>query len=263
MTLKDYLKHYLAMPDMLKFAVVSLAIVLIIHAILLATSIVKASGFRRDERGEVFDEFFTLFTECYYELMFSSSSILFFTGIYFLIDFNYFHVSERVWAFWMEYQDFLLLGFIVVSMIFNSVLDHWFVPLYFIRKDERNTLRLTAMLYMLIIFAYIKFIYLDDNYNAIVVYFITMVIGRFVYFDASIHDFFEAMRQLMRMLPILLLVLLSTALLSLYGFGTGYLLKSNGVVVSVFIAHFFVILEIFVIARTRAIARIGKNMMSR
>ena len=113
---------------------------------------------------------------------------------------------------------------------------------------------------MLIIFAYIKFIYLDDNYDAILIYFITMVIGRFVYFDASFRDFCQSMKELIDQLPILLLVLLSTALLALYGFKSGYLLASNGVVVSMFLAHFFVIFEIFLITRIRLPQKIAEGI---
>ena len=59
------------------------------------------------------------------------------------------------------------------------------------------------------------------------------------------------MKELVDQLPILLLVLLSTALLALYGFKSGYLLTANGVVVSMFLAHFFVIFEIFLITRVQ------------
>ena len=139
-------------------------------------------------------------------------------------------------------------------------MDHFFIPLRIIEKEEKSTLRMAGMLYMLIIFAYIKFIYLDDNYDAILFYFITMIIGRFVYFDASFKDFCISMKELVSQFPILLLVLLSTALLALYGFKSGYLLTSNGVVVSMFLAHFFVILEIFLITRVRLPQKIAEQI---
>ena len=119
---------------------------------------------------------------------------------------------------------------------------------------------MAGMLYMLIIFAYIKFIYLDDNYDVILIYFITMIIGRFVYFDASFKDFCNSMKELVDQLPILLLVLLSTALLALYGFKSGYLLTANGVVVSMFLAHFFVIFEIFLITRVQLPQKIAERI---
>ena len=52
----------------------------------------------------------------------------------------------------------------------------------------------------------------------------------------------------------------STALLALYGFKSGYLLASNGVVVSMFLAHFFVIFEIFLITRIRLPQKIAEGI---
>lgn len=251
MLLTDYIRHYLSVPDIFFFLLVSLAVVFLIHVILLFAARKQAVRYRKSDRIFAMTDLYNRYTERYYELMLSATSTLFFTGIFFLIDFDYFSVSSRTWAFWENYRDFILLAFIIISIILISIVDHFFIPLRIIEREEKSTLRLAGMLYMLIIFAYIKFIYLDDNYDAILIYFITMVIGRFVYFDASFKDFCASMKELENQLPILGLVLLSTALLALYGFKSGYLLASNGVVVSMFLAHFFVIFEIFLITRVR------------
>lgn len=245
MTFKDYVKHYLNPKDMLLFAIVSSVIVILIHMLMSYGAMRKVRKLKGKEKRKEFAEYLERYTESYYELIFSATSILLFTGIYFLIDFNYFHLSEHGYAMWMKYQDFILLGFILVSILLNNVLDHIIIPLRSLDQSQKGTLRMAGMLYMLVIFAYIKFIYLNNNYNTIIVYFLTLVVGRFVYFDASLGDCYRSVKEMMSIAPILLLVLLSTALLALYGFGTEYLLRSNGVVLSVFIAHFYVIIEIF------------------
>ena len=260
MLLPDYIRHYLSLPGLLFFLLISLAVVILIHTILLAAARKKAFCYRKSDRAFAMTDLFNRYTERYYEMMLSATSTLLFTGIFFLIDFDYFSVSTRTWAFWEHYRDFILLAFIIISIILISIVDHFFIPLRIIEKEEKSTLRMAGMLYMLIIFAYIKFIYLDDNYDAILIYFITMVIGRFVYFDASFRDFCQSMKELIDQLPILLLVLLSTALLALYGFKSGYLLASNGVVVSMFLAHFFVIFEIFLITRIRLPQKIAEGI---
>lgn len=247
MLLSDYIRHYLSMPGLFFFFLVSLAVVFMIYLFLLVVAKSNAMRYRKSDRSFAMKDLFHRYSERYYELMLSSTSTLFFTGIFFLIDFDYFHLSARAWAFWTNYRDFILLAFIIISIILISIVDHFFIPLRKISKEEKSTLRMAGMLYMLIIFAYIKFIYLDNNYDAILFYFITMVIGRFVYFDASFKDFCASMKELLGTLPILLLVLLSTAVLAAYGFTSGYLLTSNGVVVSTFLAHFFVIFELFLL----------------
>ncbi|MGN1022500.1 MAG: hypothetical protein ACI4OJ_03305, partial [Lachnospiraceae bacterium] len=111
------------------------------------------------------------------------------------------------------------------------------------------SLRLVSMLYMFVIFLYIKFIYVDDNYDSIIVYFIGMMIGRFVFFGASLKEFLDAIAHAMRDLGMLALALLLTAFMAWYGFGTGYLLRINGVVVSLLIAHLYLIVALFLLVR--------------
>ena len=163
MYLTDYIRHYLSFPGLLFFLLVSLAVVILIHVILLIAAKNKAMHYRQSDRVFAMTDLFNRYTERYYELMLSATSTLFFTGIFFLIDFDYFSVSARTWAFWESYRDFILLAFIIVSIILISIVDHFFIPLRIIEKEEKSALRMAGMLYMLIIFAYIKFIYLDDN----------------------------------------------------------------------------------------------------
>lgn len=255
MTFGQYAAHYFAMPGFLLFFAVTLGAVLLNHCILLWRAGAVARQYVDEDQADALRMHFDHLTDQYYELVFSAASILFFSGLYFLIDWNYFHLSGAVLDFWQKYGDFLLLAFLVVSMLGVDLLDHLFVPVRHLKDGERGTLRLAGLLYMMILFLYIKFIYEDNNYDTIILYFLTMIIGRFVYFDASFADFRRAMKELGRALPILLLVLLSTVISAAYGFGTGYLLRSNGVVVSLWIAHIFLILEIVVISRAGLMRR--------
>ncbi len=261
MSLKDYIKHYIAIPDSLFFFLVSFLVVLAVNWILLFFAKRNVKSVRLSNRHTALYEYYNSYMEKYYELMFSSTCILFFTGLFFTFDYPYLNsrLPYTVQAFWQNWRDFILLGLIVFSILINSMIDHIFVPLSTISKDERNTLRLTGMLYMLIIFLYIKFIYEDSNYDEIVIYFLTMVIGRFVYFDADLKDFFRYVKDIVAILPYLALVLLTTAILTAYGFGSGYLLRTNGVVLSTFIAHFFAVINIFLITRIGISRRSGKK----
>jgi hypothetical protein len=255
MTIQDYLHHYFTMPDIVFFFLVSLGVVVLIHFILYAAAKHTAGLYVEEDVPYVLRDEMLGLMEKYYELVFSATSMLFFVGIYFLIDFNYFGLGWNEFEFWNKYSDYILLAMIVISVALISLMDRLIIPLRRLKKGEKASLRMAAMVYMTVIFFYIKFIYLDNNYDSIIAYFITLIIGRFVYFDATLEDFGSAMKDLAGTLPILGLVLLSTGLLALYGFRTGYLLRANGVVVSLFIAHLFMIIEIFVIARTGVVQR--------
>ncbi len=248
MTFTGYLQHYTAMPDMAVFLLLTTGLVLLMHWILYMVARKRSKRYVESDRGLFIRDELLWLGEQYYEMIFSASSILMFTGIYFLITFNYFNLSWSTLEFWNKYRDFLLLLLLLSSMIFTSFLDRIFVPTRHIGDDERAGLRMAALVYMFIIFAYIKFIYEDDNYDTIILYFLVMMAGRFIYFDSSWNDFMQVLRNLGKTLPIMAMALVGTAVVALYGFGTGYLLKSNGVVVSLWISHLYMIVEIIVIS---------------
>ena len=233
MTLAEYIEHYTKMPDLFLMFAVSATTIMVMHFVL--SLFTKAVG------GNIISRF-----EIYYEMIISSTAMLFFIGLYFLIDYRYFNVDNSFYAIWEKYDDFLLLLAMVVSVLFMNILDRILIPLRTITKDKRSVLRMMAMVYMLIIFAYIKFIYEDNNYDEIITYFIIMMLGRYIYFDASFRDFANSMKEMLFLSPILILALITTGIMAFYGFGSGYLLKTNGVVGSLCIAHLFLTFEIFI-----------------
>lgn len=245
MAFSDFISHYISFPQVLIFFIVSTLVLIIMHLILFGISKVSCpTNNRGNKTAHAVQKEMLYQCEMYYELMFASTSILLFTGLYFLIGYRRSDFTESFLTLWDTYSDFMLLLFLFLSILLVNILDCFFIPLKEISKEEKGSLRMASMIYMLIIFGYIKFIYEDNNYDAIIVYFLIMLIGRFVYFDASFKNFVGAMRDLLYTLPCLILVLITTALMALYGFNSGYLLKDNGVVVSLWIAHLFLIIEI-------------------
>ena len=103
------------------------------------------------------------------------------------------------------------------------------------------------MLYVILIFLYIKFIYENNNYDGFIMYFLGLMIGRFIYFDASFRDGIKTMLEALKNLPLLILGLAYTGFMAYTGFTSDYLLVGNGVLVSTFIAHVFMIVAIFII----------------
>ena len=234
MTFQEYLEHYTKMPDLLWMILFTVALTAVVHLIIALYSKCKKGSFvGRCER--------------YYEMIISSTSMLLFIGLYFLAEYKYFHVSEEFYVIWDKYNDFLLLAALMISIALMNLLDWMFVPLRKIEKEEKASLRMMAMIYMLVIFAYIKVIYENDNYDAIIVYFLLMVIGRFTYFDATFKDFLHSMKLLFEQFPVLILALVTSGALAWYGFKSEYLLKSNGVVLSLCIAHIFVLIEVGIV----------------
>ena len=184
--------------------------------------------------------------ERFFELCFSATSVLFFLTLYYLIDAH----MPAAYAYWIQYQDVFLLVFILLSVFLTAWLDMTFVHLKYLGTEEKADVRLTSSFYIILILLYIRFIYQDTNYNQLILYFLTLAAGRFFYFDFTVKEFTRMLKGIWRNLPILGLLAAYSAFVCWFGFHSGFLLTSNGVILSTFIAHLFMDLAIFLIARS-------------
>jgi hypothetical protein len=241
----ELMSHYMVPRDAGIFFLVSFAAVVAVLSLIALYCRGRMAG--KEHTQAALRERTQWTVERFAEILFSDTSMLAFISAYVMLD--WFVVDPAARSFWASYSDFILLGLIILSCVLNSFLDRVFLPLKRIRPEEKASLRLVSMLYMFVIFLYIKFIYVDDNYDSIIVYFIGMMIGRFVFFGASLKEFLDAISHAARDLGMLALALLLTAFMAWYGFGTGYLLRINGVVVSLLIAHLYLIVALFILVR--------------
>lgn len=189
------------------------------------------------------------FIESFYEMAFASTSILLLLSLYYIIgDRINLHTVSKVWN---QYKDWVLIGFLLVSMLVDRIFDRVLVPLHYISAQKRGSVRLMASIYVMLILMYIRFIYEDYNYENLILYFVMLVIGRLVYFDVTWEGFRNDCLGLFRNLPVLLLMSAYSAVVVSYGFTSGFLMKANGVIVSTLIAHLFMDICIFLFDRSR------------
>ena len=76
-------------------------------------------------------------------------------------------------------------------------------------------------------------------------YYLGLMVGRFVYFDASFVDFLKAMKNMLLNLPILALGLTVSGSLTFLGFSLGYFLERNYYIMGVFYTHIFLLVVVF------------------
>ena len=188
------------------------------------------------------------FIESFYEMAFASTSILLLLSLYYIIgDRINLHTVSKVWN---QYKDWVLIGFLLVSMLVDRIFDRVLVPLHYTSAQKRGSVRLMASIYVMLILMYIRFIYEDYNYENLILYFVMLVIGRLVYFDVTWDGFRNDCLGLFRNLPVLLLMSAYSATVVWYGFTSGFLMKANGVIVSTLIAHLFMDICIFLFDRS-------------
>ena len=149
------------------------------------------------------------FIESFYEMAFASTSILLLLSLYYIIgDRINLHTVSKVWN---QYKDWVLIGFLLVSMLVDRIFDRVLVPLRYISAQKRGSVRLMASIYVMLILMYIRFIYEDYNYENLILYFVMLVIGRLVYFDVTWDGFRNDCLGLFRNLPVLLLMIAYSA----------------------------------------------------
>ena len=272
----NYIEHYFDMASALPFFLVSLAGLILVMGVILilarirqeldrhgassATAAVEANAVDLDAdarphsraRRPLLDPVDTRpyeFIESFYEMAFASTSILLLLSLYYIIgDRINLHTVSKVWN---QYKDWVLIGFLLVSMLVDRIFDRVLVPLHYISAQKRGSVRLMASIYVMLILMYIRFIYEDYNYENLILYFVMLVIGRLVYFDVTWEGFRNDCLGLFRNLPVLLLMSAYSAAVVWYGFTSGFLMKANGVIVSTLIAHLFMDICIFLFDRSR------------
>ena len=181
--------------------------------------------------------------ESFYEMVFSSTSVLIFLSLYYVLD-------ERIPQaayFWNKYQDILLMVFLVCSVFLTFWFDRIFVHLKTISSEQKASVRLISAFYIILILLYIKFIYNDSNYDSLI-----------VYFDSTLDYIKESLKSVVKYLPLLILMGAYSGFICWYGFSSDFLLKSNGVIVSTLLAHLFMDVAIFVLDKIRVVQFIGK-----
>lgn len=271
----NYIEHYFDMASAVPFFLVSLAGLILVMGVILvlarirqeldrhsaaSTAAAKANAVDLDADGRshsrarrpLLDPVDTRpyeFIESFYEMAFASTSILLLLSLYYIIgDRINLHTVSKVWN---QYKDWVLIGFLLVSMLVDRIFDRVLVPLHYISAQKRGSVRLMASIYVMLILMYIRFIYEDYNYENLILYFVMLVIGRLVYFDVTWEGFRNDCLGLFRNLPVLLLMSAYSAVVVWYGFTSGFLMKANGVIVSTLIAHLFMDICIFLFDRSR------------
>lgn len=253
-----YVAHYFNAQNAGGFMVVSLIGLIIVLAIVLITAKlqkhykINVQNPTDAEIAEIENAHKTKvlsWVESFYEMVFSSTSVLIFLSLYYVLD-------ERIPQaayFWNKYQDILLMVFLVCSVFLTFWFDRIFVHLKVISSEQKASVRLISAFYIILILLYIKFIYNDSNYDSLIFYFIMLAIGRFVYFDSTLDYIKESFANIRRYIPLLVLMGVYSGFICWYGFASDFLLKSNGVIVSTLLAHLFMDVSIFVLDKTRII----------
>lgn len=254
MTLKAYINPDFTLGEKLIFFLTALVgILLCTFGARLVTRLV--AGGRSSDKNELLIKADSN-VELFYEMIISGTSVMSFAVSYVVCNHIYslIQTSGESGAGWMLFyniwsdgKDFALLLLICLSCVLNTILDKIVIPLKVIDRDKKATVRMLSMFYVIIILVYLNIIGDESEYSPVMMYYLGLMIGRFVYFDASFKDFVTALKNMFVSLHLLIMGLILTGVLCYIGFSAGYLLERNYYIVGIFYTHLFMLIAVFVL----------------
>ncbi len=258
MTIDAYLNPDFTTGDKLTFLALALMGILLCVFVILGGVRLSVLGLKKKAKRRAIYERSHNRVQRFYEMIISATSVMSFSCAYVIINHIYSVLQgevgsaeyEKFSAFvtiWEGGKDFVLLLLICLSCVLNTVLDKLIVPLKKVDKDEKATVRMLGMFYVIFILLYLNTIGDESQYSPVVLYYLGLMIGRFVYFDASFLDFISALKNMVKNIYLLILGLLLTGLLCYFGFSNGYFLERNYYIVGAFYTHLFMLAAVFIL----------------
>ena len=255
MTVEAYLNPEFGWGERLIFFSAALAGCIICVLLIVGGAGLSVSSLHGNARKNAFYKRSHNFVQRFYEMIISGSSVMFFSCSYVILNHIYSlaqggaggsEMSTFV-GIWEDWKDFILLLLICLSCVLNTVLDKFIIPLNRLEKSEKASIRLLAMFYVILILIYLNFIGDESEYSPVMMYYLGLMVGRFVYFDASFSDFIEAIGNAFKNILLLILGMALMSILTNFGFKAGYLLERNYYIVGIFYTHIFLLIAIFIL----------------
>lgn len=266
MTIEAYMNPDFTWPKKLIFFIVAVLAIVVGNLLILAWNKIAEPGKGKGADKRRKDNYYRM-SEYFYELIISATSVMSFACAYVVLNhvYNLYHGSYQAGAMgtflyaWENWKDFVLLLMICLSCVLNSLLDKFIIPIKGLTRDQIASVRMLGMFYAIIVLVYLNVIGDESEYAPVMMYYLGLMVGRFVYFDASFMDFITAMKRTIVRTPLLVLGLAISGGLSFFGFSAGYLLERNYYIVGVFYTHVFLLIAVFALHHGRQIYHIIKK----
>lgn len=264
MTIKAYMNPDFTWPKKLMFFGMAILGILISCFLIYGWNLMCHSGRRDDEARESgFERLLHLF----YEMIISATSVMSFACAYVVLNHVYSLYrgnagSEMMETFlfaWENWKDFILLLLICLSCVINTILDKLIIPLKGLAREQIASVRMLGMFYAIIVLLFLNVIGDESEYSPVMMYYLGLMVGRFVYFDASFRDFLTAMKNTFMKIPLLMLGLSVSGGLAFIGFALGYLLERNYYIVGIMYTHLFLLMAVFVFHHGLTIVKLLKK----
>jgi hypothetical protein len=238
---------------LISFVAISLCIIVI--------ALIQRLRARGRDKEELMEDFeYLLFDQIQrlFEMIIAGTSVMMFSCSYVIINHIYTLITtgaastdsealKLLVTAWSEGKDFVLLFLICLSCVINTLVDSFIIPLTRLPRNEKATMRMLGMFYVIFVLIYLDRVGDESQYGPVMMYYFGLMVGRFVYFDASFRDFLENLKNMFFNLPYLVVNLMITGLLYYFGFSMDFFLERNYYIVGIFYTQLFMLACVFLI----------------
>ena len=264
MTVQAYINPDFGWTQKLIFLLMTMVGIIICILFIIGGVRISTASMKKDIRKQEFYDRVHNRVQRFYEMIIAGTSVMSFSCAYVII--NHIHrmvesgastdsaLLLQLIGLWENGRDFILLLLICISCVLNTLLDRLIIPLKKTDKEEKACVRMLAMFYVIFILVYLTYLGDESEYSPVMIYYLGLMVGRFVYFDASFMDFLGALKNLWKNIYLLILGLTLTGILCYLGFSKGYLLERNYYIVGAFYTHLFMVLCVFILHHSHVLS---------
>ncbi len=256
MSIDAYINPDFTFDKKIIFFLVAIVGIIISNFFIYSGSVLITTAPSRAEKKERVSIRFNRLVQLFYEMIISATSVMSFACAYIIFNHIYSLVNAKgisggefgdFASIWENWKDFILLLLICLSCVFNTILDKLIIPLRDLSKEDKASIRMLAMFYVILILIYLNIIGDENEYSPVMMYYLGLMVGRFVYFDASFMDFIHAVKNAFMKFPLLVLGLTVSGLMSFVGFKLEFLLEKNYYIIGIFYTHLFLLIAVFIL----------------
>ena len=180
--------------------------------------------------------------ENFFELIISCVTILLAIYIYYYLD-SYF----KVFVLWNNFSSFVLLLLICGSVILNNLIDNKLMQ-NLIEDNDKADLRLLSSLYIVAILLFFKKKFETVSYDKLILLYCSLVLGRFIYFDFIIKQFWYTILSIIKRIYLLILLIFYTYIIASQQIAIDIFSKAN-VLFYLLLLHLFMLFAAYMSKR--------------
>lgn len=156
--------------------------------------------------------------QAFFEVLISNACII--------VTIYIFYWATSVSVFLESYSNYLLLILIVLSVIANNIIDKK-IGQEMLSIEDKASIRLMSSLSIVLIFGFIKIKFSSSDYDELILCYVGLVLGRFVYFDSTWNQFKVSILSFFRHVIPFSVAMFFTYIVSYFGFHYGIITQTN------------------------------------